>query len=97
MIGVADYYGRGLLSQSEETALRKVTAHLGLGFESYEIKSLDDLEPALSKALGDGVGAFYISGDPLLFNNMSRVMPHILAAGKPTLGVYPEWGGPACS
>jgi putative ABC transport system substrate-binding protein len=41
--------------------------------------------------LGDGAGAFYISGDPLLFSNMSRVMPHILATGKPTLGVYPEW------
>jgi putative tryptophan/tyrosine transport system substrate-binding protein len=38
------------------------------------------------------VGAFYISGDPLLINNISRVMPHIVAAGKPTLGVYPEWG-----
>ena len=23
---------------------------------------------------------------------MSRVTPHILAARKPTLGVYPEWG-----
>ena len=23
---------------------------------------------------------------------MSRVMPHILAARKPALGAYPEWG-----
>ena len=36
--------------------------------------------------------ALYISGDPLLTVNMSRVMPHILATRKPTLGVYPEWG-----
>jgi putative ABC transport system substrate-binding protein len=92
MIGVAAYGGERL-ETSEEAALRKVTAQLGIGFVSYEIKAtLEDLEPVLSKALGDGVGAFYISGDPLLFSNMSRVMPHILATGKPTLGVYPEWG-----
>ena len=91
MIGVAAYGGERL-ETSEEAALRKVTAQLGIGFESYEIKAdLGDLEPVLSKALGDGAGAFYISGDPLLFSNMSRVMPHILAARKPTLGVYPEW------
>jgi putative tryptophan/tyrosine transport system substrate-binding protein len=42
--------------------------------------------------LSDGVNALYISGDPLLTVNMSRVMPHILAARKPTFGVYPEWG-----
>ena len=91
MIGVAAYGGERL-ETSEEAALRKVTAQLGIGFESYEIKAdLGDLEPVLSKALGDGAGAFYISGDPLLFSNMSRVMPHILATGKPTLGVYPEW------
>ena len=83
---------RGAARESEEAALRKVTAQLGIGFESYEIKAdLGDLEPVLSKDLGDGAGAFYISGDPLLFSNMSRVMPHILATGKPTLGVYPEW------
>jgi putative ABC transport system substrate-binding protein len=92
MIGVADY-GLARLETSEEAALRKVSAQLGIGFESYETKAtLENLEAVLSKALGDGVGAFYISGDPLLFSNMSRVMPHILAAGKPTLGVYPEWG-----
>jgi putative tryptophan/tyrosine transport system substrate-binding protein len=92
MIGVADY-GLARLETSEEAALRKVTAQLGIGFESYETKAtLENLEAVLSKALSDGVGAFYISGDPLLFSNMSRVMPHILAAGKPTLGVYPEWG-----
>jgi putative tryptophan/tyrosine transport system substrate-binding protein len=45
-----------------------------------------------AKALSDGVNAFYISGDPLLTVNMSRVMSYILAAGKPTLGVYPDWG-----
>jgi len=48
--------------------------------------SLEDREAILSKALGDGVGEFHVSSEPLLFTNMSRVMPHILATGKPTLG-----------
>jgi putative tryptophan/tyrosine transport system substrate-binding protein len=84
--------GPGGLSWQEQAALRKLSTQLGFGFEYYEIKTLDDLEAVFSKALGDGVGAFYISGDPLLGNNMARVMPHVAAAGKPTLGVYPEWG-----
>ncbi len=92
MIGVADY-GVVRLETSEEAALRKVTAQLGIGFESYEIKpTLEDLEATLSKALSDGVGAFYISGDPVLTYKIPVVSPRILATGKPTFGPYPEWG-----
>ncbi len=92
MIGswVPQFQG-GLLYQ-EEMALRKASGQLGFAFEKYALKTLDDLELVFSKALGDGVDALYVSGDPLLFNNMSRVMPHIMAAAKPTLGVYPVWG-----
>jgi len=94
MIGVAELPGvrRGLLSKQEDAALQTVSVQLGFGFENYAIQTLDDLEQVFSKALADGVDAFYISGDALLFNNISRVMPHIMAAGKPTFGVYPEWG-----
>jgi ABC-type uncharacterized transport system substrate-binding protein len=92
MIGLADY-GLARLETSEEAALRKVTSQFGIEFESYEINaSLENLEAVLSKALGDGVGAFYISGDPVLFTKMSLVTPRILATGKPVLGAYPEWG-----
>jgi len=34
---------------------------------------------------------FYISGDALLYNNRLRVMPFVLASGKPTVGAYTEW------
>lgn len=92
MVGVADY-GVARLGTSEEAALRKVTAQLGIGFDIYEIKpTLDDLEAVLAKAMSDGVGAFYISGDPVLTTNMARITPHILATGKPTFGPYPDWG-----
>ena len=83
---------QGVLSHQEETALQEVSTQLGFRFENYAIKTPDDLERVFAKASSDGVSALYISGDPLLTSNMSRVMPHILAAGKPTLGAYPEWG-----
>nr|WP_063702534.1 ABC transporter substrate-binding protein [Bradyrhizobium centrolobii] len=83
---------QGVLSHQEETALQKVSVQLGFRFENYAVKTHEDIEGVFAKALSDGVDALYISGDPLLTSNMSRVMPHILAAGKPTLGVYPEWG-----
>jgi putative ABC transport system substrate-binding protein len=83
---------QGVLSHQEETALQEVSIQLGFRFENYAIKTPDDLERVFAKASSDGVNALYISGDPLLTSNMSRVMPHILAARKPTLGVYPDWG-----
>jgi putative ABC transport system substrate-binding protein len=89
--GVADY-GLARLETSEEAARRKVTAQLGIGFESYEIKpTLEDLEAILAKALSDGVDAFCVSGDPVLTYKISVVMPRILATGKPTFGPYPDW------
>jgi putative ABC transport system substrate-binding protein len=45
------------------------------------------------------VSAFYISGEPLLFNNMAPVMPLVAASGKPNVGIYPQWaraGLPMC-
>jgi putative tryptophan/tyrosine transport system substrate-binding protein len=94
MIGVTEIPGvqRGLLSKQEEAALQTVSAQLGLRFQNYPIRTIDDLEAALSKALADGIEAFYISGDPLLGTNLTRVMPKIMATGKPTMGAYPEWG-----
>jgi putative ABC transport system substrate-binding protein len=83
---------QGVLSHQEEAALQGVSAKLGFRFENYAIKTPDDLQRVFTKASSDGVDAFYISGDPLLTVNMSRVMRHIVEAGKPTLGAYPEWG-----
>lgn len=91
MIGVADY-GLIRLEASEEAALSKFAAQLGIRFDSYEIKpTLDDLEAVLAKALSDGVEAFYVSGDPVLTYKMSVVAPRILATGKPAFGPYPDW------
>ncbi len=91
MIGVADY-GVVRLETTEAAALRKVTAQLNVDFESHEIKpTLEDLDPVLSKAVENGADALYVSGDPVLTYRIPVVAPRLLATGKPTLSVYPEW------
>lgn len=94
MIGVAEIPGvqLGLQAKQEAEALLKLSAQFGFSFANYPIRTVDDLEPALAKALADGVEAFYISGDAAIATNLARVMPLVLAADKPTLGVYPNWG-----
>lgn len=81
----------GLLSQTEREALRRAANRIGFSFSDYPVDAIEDVAGALAAGLRDGVSGFYISGEPLLFNNMRRVMPEILAAGRPTAGVYPEW------
>ena len=71
--------------------MRKVAPQFGFEFVHYGLATLDDLEGAFASGHRDGVSAFYISGDPLLILNISRVMPFVTASGRPTVGVYPEW------
>jgi putative tryptophan/tyrosine transport system substrate-binding protein len=81
-----------VVALGEQDALRKVSGKLGFEPVFYPIQKLDDLEGAFASGLSDDVSAFYISGDPLLFANMSRVMPFVAASGKPSVGPYPDWG-----
>ena len=81
----------GDLFEKETSAARQVGARSDFEVAQYGIRAIDDLEGAISSAVRDGVDAFYISGSPLLFSNMQRVMPLIMAAAKPTCGVYLEW------
>jgi putative ABC transport system substrate-binding protein len=76
----------------EGEALRKVAAQFGFEFLRYGLRTLDDLDGAFASGRRDNVSAFYISGEALLYNNMSRVMPFVAASGKPTVGTYPNWG-----
>jgi putative ABC transport system substrate-binding protein len=77
---------------SERDALQKIAAPFGFEFFRYGFATLDDLEGAFAAGRRDNVSAFYISGEALLYNNMSRVMPFVAASGKPTVGTYPNWG-----
>ncbi|MCK1736877.1 ABC transporter substrate-binding protein [Bradyrhizobium sp. 138] len=79
------------LALPERNALRKTSAHFGFEFLSYEIRTLDDLDGAVSAGLRSDVTAFYISGDPRMNTNIPRVVASLAKSGKPSCGVYPFW------
>src|SRR5467141_807295 len=81
-----------ILAVAELSALRSVAGHFGFEIVHHAIQGLDDIESAVVSSNRDGVGALYVSGEPLLYNNMARVLPSVMASGKPTVGSYPEWG-----
>ena len=70
----------------------RLAARLGFEFVHYGLNTVDDLEGAFAAGLRDEVSGFYISGEPQLFANMSRVMTSVVASRKPTIGPYPDWG-----
>jgi putative tryptophan/tyrosine transport system substrate-binding protein len=82
----------GLLAMEEKDALQKVAARLGFEVVHYDLTTIDDLDSAFAAGLRDEVSAFYISGEPLLSASMSRVANLVMASGKPSVGLSPDWG-----
>ena len=80
----------GSLAARELNALKNVAGEFDCEIVHYATESIDDVEPMLRG--GDGLDALYISGGPLWTSNIARVLPIVLATGKPTVGTYPEWG-----
>ena len=94
MIGIADSetpFAPAGLAATERNALRKASARFGFEFSSYDIRTLDDLEAAVSSGLRDDVSAFYISGDTRMNFNIPRVVSSLAKSEKPTCAVYPYW------
>ena len=81
-----------VLAMKEKEALQKVAPQLGFEFVHYGFDTPDGLEGAFAAGLRDDVSAFYISGEPQVIANMSRVMTLVRASHKPTVGPYPDWG-----
>lgn len=81
-----------ILAVAELEALRHVAGHFGFEIVRADLQGLDDVESAVRTSLREGADALYVSGEPLLYNNMARVLPVLMAPGKPTVGTYPEWG-----
>jgi putative ABC transport system substrate-binding protein len=81
-----------ILAVAELAALRSVAGGFGFDVVHHPIEKLDDIESLVSASLKDGAASLYVSGEPLLYNNMARVLPLVMAAGKPTVGSYPDWG-----
>jgi putative ABC transport system substrate-binding protein len=80
------------LAMEELNALRSAARHFGFGIVHHPLQGIDDVESAVASSTRDGVDALYVSGEPLLYNNMGRVLPFLAASGKPTVGTYPDWG-----
>jgi ABC-type uncharacterized transport system substrate-binding protein len=81
-----------ILATAELSSLQSVAGQFGFEIVRHPLQGLDDIEGAVAASVRDGVGALYVSGEPLLYNNMARVLPLVTAPGKPTAGTYPEWG-----
>ena len=82
----------GVLAMQEKDALQKVAAQLGFEVVHYDLNTFDDLESAVAAGLRDDVSAFYISGEPMMGADVSRVINSVAASGKPSIGSYPFWG-----
>ncbi len=80
------------LATIELAALQAVASQFGFEIVRHPLAGLDDVEGAVAASVRDGVDAIYVSGEPLLYNNMARVLPLVTAPGKPTVSTYPEWG-----
>jgi putative ABC transport system substrate-binding protein len=83
---------QGWLAMREKEALQKVSAQLDFEFVPYDFNTIDDLESAFASGVRDDVSAFYISTEPLLAGNLSRVMSSVTASRKPSVGTIPDWG-----
>jgi putative ABC transport system substrate-binding protein len=81
-----------LLATTELNALQSVGGQFGFEVVRHPLSGLDDVADVVSASIRDGVGALYVSGEPLLYNNMPRVLPLVMGPGKPSVGTYPEWG-----
>jgi putative ABC transport system substrate-binding protein len=87
------FIGSGsILAVAEFKALRSVAPQFGFEIVHYPIQGIDDVDGAVASGKNADLGAIYVSGEPLLYNNMPRALAPIMAAGKPTVGTYPEWG-----
>ena len=81
-----------ILAVAELDTARKVAGPLGFEIIHRPIRGIDDIASAVAASTKDGADALYVSGEPLLYNNMARVLPPVMALGKPTVGTYPDWG-----
>lgn len=81
-----------ILATSELNTLQSVAGQFGFAVVHHPLPGLDDVEDVVSASVRDGAGALYVSGESLLYNNMPRVLPLVMAPKKPTVSTYPEWG-----
>jgi putative ABC transport system substrate-binding protein len=80
-----------MLFDPETNGARQAGARLGFEVTVCGVSTMDEVEGAVAAGLRDGVDAFSISGDPRFFTSMQRVLPPVLATGKPVVAPYVEY------
>lgn len=92
MLGPATIEGvSGNLYGKEISAASRAGERLGFEAQAHRMQTIDDLGSAIDACVRDNVDAIYLSGETLLVNNISRLLPRVFQTGKPTLGTYVEW------
>lgn len=82
---------QGYLTMKEKEALEQVGAQSGFEVIPYYLKTIDDLEGAFAAGVRDDVSAFYISTEPMLYANLSRVVSLAAASRKPCVSTVADW------
>ena len=83
---------QGYLTLKEKEALQQVGSQSGFEVIAYYLKTIDDLESAFAAGVRDDVSAFYISTEPMLYANLSRVVNFATASRRPSVSTVPDWG-----
>jgi putative ABC transport system substrate-binding protein len=72
-------------------ALPATAARLALQLSVYEVKSVDEIEPALARARHDGMQALYVSQTPFFYARRQEIAAMALRARLPSVSGYGEF------
>lgn len=81
-----------IVTIGELDALRSVAGRMDFELVHHPLKSIEDIEAAVTATTQDGADALYVSGEPLLIANLARAVNAIAQSGKPSVGTYPDFG-----
>src|SRR5262249_47278667 len=80
-----------IVSTLVRSTLLKVSGQLGYQLLSYDVRTLDDLDDAISSGLRDNVDAFYLWTGRSVGNDLLRVVASVARSGKPACGADTVW------
>ena len=70
---------------------QKISGQMGIEISTYPLRTVDDIEDAITAGQRDGVSAFYPSTDARLTPRIPQIVASLAKAGKPSCGPYPAW------
>jgi len=70
---------------------QKISGQTGIEVLTYPLRTVDDIEDAITAGHRDSVSAFYPSTDARLTPRIPEVVASLARTGKPSCGPYPAW------